>query len=329
MTTRFAVLFLFLTGAVQSQEAEKQPFEFKVAPGPDYYFFVRDLAGPDQEVPDAYTEAVAECRVLGDLLAKPESWSIIDGAFSPVDAPGQYAQSMAQKFLPPKAHLKEGVKRIKAGNSALRLAQALDQNAADWVAAEWPEREKSLLTVRGSLEELLPREVRLQMLETLKETQGIARGDWAVPIRLVSSMPESRGVALLERTGSMACIVGVRGQSGTELAEGAFLQVMYALQAQPFYPPSMYETMAERLRHAGVEPETIQKAQSTIMHVCAASIIRLHLDPSHKDLMYNTQSYKESPELYDAAATLWGEYLQGELTRPELVTIIAELLGAQ
>ena len=303
-------------------------FEFRVAPGPELYYEVRSFAaGQDEQIPKEFAEAVVEIRAIQSFLATPLFWPVVDGAFTAVDLPGQFAIGLTKRVLPSVKHMAKGIKRIRVANAAARLAAHLDALAPKWLEEQWPSRRASLEARAQELAELLPVDVQWGMAGALNDQLGIKTADWVVPVRLVRHMAGMPGGSFLESGGSMASLLSVGDLSLSTLGEHALYEVMHSLNAQPFYPASMPETMLEKFRRANIEASLSDAARNKLMRLCAASLMRQFVDPDHVDAGLGTGDYARRPKLHALEENLWVQFCAGDILRQELVDTLCLVLG--
>ncbi|HIF41367.1 MAG TPA: hypothetical protein EYQ74_09745 [Planctomycetes bacterium] len=304
-------------------------FEFRVAPGPELYYEVRSLAAqPDAPVPTDFAEAVAQVREIQTFLATPLSWPVVDGAFTAVDVPGQFAIGLSNRVLPPPEHMAEGIKRIRVANAAARLAAHLDTLAPKWLEEHWPSRRDALEARARELTELFPTDVQWRMAGELNEQLGIKSTDWVVPVKLVSQLAGAPSGSFLEASGSMASFLATQDLALSIVAEHAVYEIMHSLNAQPFYPASMPETMLKKFRKAKIEVGLGNAARNKLMRLCAANLMRQFVDPSHSDAGLATGDYTRRPKLHALEESLWVQFCAGDILRPELVDTLCLALGS-
>jgi len=304
-------------------------FEFRVTPGPELYYEVRSLAAqPDAHVPKDFAEAVAEVREIQTFLATPLSWPVVDGAFTAVDVPGQFALGLSKRVLPPPKHMAEGIKRIRVANAAARLAAHLDALAPRWLEEQWPSRRDALQARAQVLEELFPVDLQWRMAGALNERLGIKATDWVVPVKLVRQMAGVPSGSFLEASGSMASLLATQDVSLSILAEHAVYEIMHCLNAQPFFPASMPETLLKKLHKAKIEAGLINAAHNKLMRLCAANLMRQFVDPRHSDAGLATGDYARRPKLHALEEGLWVQFCAGDILRPELVDTLCLVLGS-
>lgn len=304
-------------------------FEFRVAPGPEFYYEVRSLAAQqDAQIPEEFAEAVAEIREIQTFLATPLSWPVVDGAFTAVELPGQFAMALSVRVLPPTKHMAEGIKRIRVANAAARLAAHLDALAPKWLEEQWPSRRDALEARARELAELFPTDLQWRMAGALNERLGIKATDWVVPVKLVSQLAGVPSASLLEAGGSMTSLLATQDRSLSILAEHAVYEVMHSLNAQPFYPASMPETMLNKLHKAKIEARISDAASNKLMRLCAANLMRQFVDPAHVDAGLATGDYARRPKLHALEEGLWVQFCAGDILRPELVDTLCLVLGS-
>jgi hypothetical protein len=312
----------------ESKWVRPRVFEFHVAPGPELYYEIRTLATQeDAEVPEQFAAAVAEVREIGSFLASPLSWPVVDGAFTAIDTPGKFALGLAERVLPPKGHMAEGVKRIRVANSAARLAAHLDALAPTWMEEQWPDRKAALESRADALSERFSTDRQRLMMKALDNRIGIKTGAWVVPVKLVRQMAGVQSGSFLESNGVMTCVLSTHNQSLSVLGELALYEVMHSLNAQPFHPASMPKTMLEKLREAKIDPALSEAARNKLMHLCAADLMRQFIDVEHVDAGLATGDYARRPKLHALEEHLWAQFCAGEILRPELVDTLCLVLG--
>ncbi|MDP6937335.1 MAG: hypothetical protein QF848_00685 [Planctomycetota bacterium] len=304
-------------------------FEFHVAPGPEFYYEVRSLAAlQDAQIPKEFVEAVAEIREIQTFLATPLSWPVVDGAFTAVDVPGQFASGLSKRVLPPSSHMAEGVKRIRVANAAARLAAHLDALAPKWLEEQWPSRKVALEARAQKLTALFPADLQWQIAVGIHDRIGIKAADWVVPVKLVHQMAGVASRSLLDSNGSMVSFVATEGFSLSVLGEHALYEVMHSLNAQPFYPASMPETMLKKLHKAKIEADLSDAVRNKLMRLCAATLMRQFVDPTHSDAGLTTGDYARRPKLHALEEGLWVQFCAGDILRPEVVDTLCLALGS-
>ena len=303
-------------------------FEFHVTPGPELYYEVRSFAArQDDQIPKEFADAVAEIREIQSFLATPLSWPVIDGAFTAVDLPGQFAIGLTERVLPPAKHMAKGIKRIRVSNAAARLAAHLDALAPKWLEEEWPSRRATLEERAQELTELFPVDLQWRMAGALNDRLGIKAAGWVVPVKLVRQMAGMLGGSFLESGGSMTSLLAVGDLPVSALGEHALYEVMHSLNAQPFFPRSMPETMLGKLKKAQIEANLSAAAVNKLMRLCAAQLMRQFVDPNHVDAGLGTGDYARRPKLHALEENLWVQFYAGDILRPELVDTLCLVLG--
>ncbi len=295
-------------------------FEYSLSPGADLYYHVRTLAaGQDESIPETFAPAVAEIRTIESFFRDRASWPVVDGAFILVDQPGMYSQALATKLLPPKQHMADGVKRIRVANAASRLAAQLDELAPQWMEHTWPARRQALEATAQRLSLQFSNKLQHELAKELERRIGLPTHDACVTLRLVHQMAGAVSGTLLQSDGVMVCTLSINGLSDATLAEQSLYEFMHALNEQPFFPPSMPQTMLEKLKKSGVPRDLRLAARNELLHLCAASLMRVYVNPDHVDARLETGKSKQRPKLHALESDLWHQYWSHKILRPEFV----------
>jgi hypothetical protein len=126
----------------------------------------------------------------------------------------------------------------------------------------------------------------------------------------------------------MVSFVATEGFSLSVLGEHALYEVMHSLNAQPFYPASMPETMLKKLHKAKIEADLSDAVRNKLMRLCAATLMRQFVDPTHSDAGLTTGDYARRPKLHALEEGLWVQFCAGDILRPEVVDTLCLALGS-
>lgn len=299
----------------------------------DMHCMVRAMAGGtagrDDGAPQlaGLSDALAAVKQTEAELGTPPVWGMIVGTLLSFESAGDAIEPLGG--LLEQLRLRDG-RTIRVRDCAMRLARVYQGLEPAFLKEAWPRRRSALQEQEQRIERAWSRKLS-ECLAFSVHKLGMAEPSAPVPICLVTQAPPPHAMTY-RRAGGAVCIVAASQFRGTQLAEVIVHEATHALDSVNGPPESVMRQISDRLMQAGLtwRDRDLRNLPHTVMFVHAAEMIRRFVDPQHKDYGEVAGYYAKVPASAAAIRPHWKRYLDGELTRNDVVDrIVSDFLKSR
>ncbi|MDA1264188.1 MAG: hypothetical protein O2816_03815 [Planctomycetota bacterium] len=306
-----ALLLTALTAADVPQDPVESMYSSQLSPTVELWSEVRYQAAQPGEPSGPLAGAVSAARELGTVLSNELAWRPFTAAVMSSHAGALLgAEVKLPAFLIAEGHTR---KELRAAYEA--LFAILDSIGPAWIEAEWPKRKPALEEALRAVDTAYDPDAQAAVLPRMDRWIGMPAPKQVCPIHWVTRAATPGSISVIS-DGLPACIIAVEGRGTSTLVEILIRELMYAAEAQPINPPSLFREVTGMMIDFGVrKPELHHSYSHTLYFIGAAELVRAVIDPEHVDYGIQEGYYATVPREYEVLKPAWDGWINQEYPR--------------
>ena len=285
------------------------------------HYHLRSMLLGDVAAEKAYSSALDSARNFENEVKTPLRWGFIEPFLTQCQTAsmlGAWTDKIPERF-----RLRSGMV-VTPRETLSPYTEALVEAEPAYMQSTWPVHREPLLEAKKKLDNVF-NEQGAELLEFITDKLDIETDHRPLRIYLTPATPLEGGSTCSARGVGVVSFVNISGASEAKMIEVVLHEAIHALDLRSQGKPTVLNLIRKKLIQSGIQPNNslFRDLPHAVVFVQAAETVLRYLHPEPHEFQQDPSFFNLSPEIVKTVPLKWKAYLDGSMSREEIIDAVA------